>query len=193
MVSCQISANEQSRTMPTQSHQNDYSAWTIGIGVYSLDSEQASLQGIGDQATFLKLGWAGQSKQFTYGIGLSGLLLDDRNSFSVLVDGPFSGTSVESSDADAIGGYGELGYSYNFDSNVKVDLLAGLEFINASRGIANCIDCPEEDIDLDSGLYIEPKLAFIQQNGLIVSLSYRKYLNADINGGVTIDFAWQSF
>ncbi|MDH5434364.1 MAG: hypothetical protein OEY19_10505 [Gammaproteobacteria bacterium] len=163
--------------------------WFMSVGYTGIDSETAFWEGIGDSGTSLKLGYGGHTNNFVYGFGMSWIMLSDKNSFSQTVQDNFGNTSTKSSSADAFGGFGELGYSYVFDSgNTSFDLLGGFEFVRAERTIANCSNCLSENINLDSGLYVLSRFTFFNQSGSAFSLGYQKYMTGDFTGG--IDFRY---
>lgn len=168
----------------------DYRGWLIGVGYFSLEKNNASDEGIGSNATFFKLGWEGQKGSLTYALGMEGFLLSDKDSFRVTVEDSFGDISNESSSAEGYGVYGELGYSLAFADTMKLDLMGGVDILWASRGIGNCSDCPSEDVNLDGGFYIEPRLRFINESGLNVTLGYRQYMNSDIENGISLNFSW---
>ena len=187
-----VSANEKKHTEAASTNNYDYSGWMLGIGYYGLDKQNARQQLIGDSATFVKMGWEGQIGMLVYGVGMNGFLLKDKGSFSERVEDNFGNRSTESSDADAFGAYGELGVSFAFASSNKFDLVGGFDILSADRSIGNCSDCRSEDIQLDGGLYLEPRLRMMSDSGFIFSIGYRKYMTGDINGGLNLSFTWSS-
>jgi hypothetical protein len=52
-----------------------------------------------------------------------------------------------------------------------------LNSINASRHIPDCIDCREDDLNLRSGLYVQPSIFLVLSGGTGIGLSYDKYLS----------------
>ncbi|TQV74732.1 porin family protein [Aliikangiella marina] len=188
ILSLNVNANDE-----TSSNESVYerSGWFFSGGQMNFDSAVAEQQGIKDSSFYLNLGYEGHKGALAYGFGMSGLILSDDNSFTQRVVDNFGNTSTASSSADAFGFYGELGYSMDFESGGKsFDILAGLEAINASRGISNCSNCFSEDIDLSSGLYIKPRFRFYAESGFVFSFDYHQYLSGDIENGFSLNFSW---
>jgi len=185
-----VKADETQPTEPIAVNSYDYSGWTVAVGYSSLEKENARQERIGSNATFLKIGWEGQTGIFAYGLGMDGYLLKDEDSFNVVVEDVFGDRSTESSSADAFGVYGEAGVSYSFGTNNKVDLMGGLDILWANRGIGNCSDCPSEDVNLDGGFYIEPRLRMMSDTNFIFTLGYRQYVSGDVDGGLSLGFSW---
>ncbi len=165
--------------------------WFFSGGYFTLDTANADAELIDDEAFAISFGWEGHDNSFVYGLGISGLFLSDNDSFSQVVESNFGGVTTASSTADSFGIFGEVGYSHAFNSsNNSFELLGGFEFTSASRSIANCSNCYSEDINLDSGLYIKPRIRFYGDNGFIFSIAYQHYLSGDIDGGVSLRFSW---
>ncbi|WNO08776.1 porin family protein [Teredinibacter sp. KSP-S5-2] len=165
-------------------------AWYIGGGRVDIDSQIASEQGIGDSATYIKVGWVGQNKNFVYGAGISYLDYSDNRSFNQQVESNWGDRSTESSDASASAFFGEGGYTFMPSKYVGIDMLAGMELIwRSERGIGNCSDCYEEDIDVDSGIYVSPRLRLIA-DGFTFSISYQHYLSGDLGGTPLVTLGW---
>jgi hypothetical protein len=175
---------------PAALNVGNYEGWLMGVGYFSLEKNNAAAEGVGSNATFIKLGWEGQKGSLTYAIGMEAFLLSDKDSFNVTVEDGFGDVSTQSSTAEGYGVYGELGYSVPFSNNMKIDLMGGLDLLWASRGVGNCSDCPSEDVNLDGGLYLEPRLRIINESGFNFSIGYRSYLSGDIENGFSLNFSW---
>jgi len=183
--------NTPSKTVQEESNSlNNSSGFAFSIGHFNLDSDNSAQEGIGDSGTFLKFGWEAQQSHLAYGFGLSGLLLKDNDSFNVTVENNFGSQYSSSSSVDAFGFYGELGYSLPMGESSKFDLMGGIDLLWANRGIANCTDCPSEDVNLDGGLYVEPRLTFVNDGSFNFSIAYRHYPDSDIEGGINLNFSW---
>ncbi len=52
------------------------------------------------------------------------------------------------------------------------------------RSIGNCIDCDEEDIDINGGMFVEPEI-YYAYSGFGLGLSYRYFFNSDYQGKIT--------
>lgn len=169
------------------------SGWFFSGGFMNFDSVVAEQEGIEDSSFYLNIGYEGQKGALAYGFGMSGLVLSDNDSFTQRVVDNFGNSSTASSSADAFGFYGEVGYNYEFESGDKsFEILAGLETINASRGITNCSNCFSEDIDISSGLYLKPRFRFYSDTDFVFSIDYLQYLSGDIENGFSLNFSWSS-
>ena len=167
------------------------SGWYLSGGFINIDETVAVNEAIDDSAFYLNGGWEGHKGNFAYSVGASGYFLSDNDSFSQEVEDAFGNRSTASSDANAFGLFGELGYNYGFESGDKAfEIMAGAEAIWADRGIANCSNCYSEDIDLSSGLYIKPRFRFYNENGFIFSVGYHHYLSGDLDNGFSLSFSW---
>ncbi len=165
--------------------------WNFGIGYYNLDKTTAQQECIDSSATYIHFGYEGQDGNFLFGGGISGYLLGDNCKFSQdIIDG-WGDRSTESSDANAYGLYGELGYSFPITPGaVHFDLTGGVEKVWAERGISNCSNCYSENINLDSGFYIRPKFKFMSKGGFTFTIGYNYFPSADINNGITLTFGY---
>ena len=160
-------------------------AWFAGLGQANIDGEEAFGQGIEDSALYIRLGLEFQRSSWLYGFGLSGLIYDDNAEFSQTVRDQFGNISTADSSAEAFDLYGEVGYRYMFSTATYLDFFTGYEqVLTSGRSISNCTDCYDDDIDIDSGLYLMPRLQFETQGGYIFSLSYRQYLSGDLENAI---------
>ena len=165
-------------------------AYYLGLGRVSFDSKEAFAEGVDSDATSIRLAWERTQGAFAFALGMSGFMYSDNEKFSQQVKEQFGGdVSTRSSSADAFSIFGELGYNKNFNEYVHFSVFGGYEqVITSERGIASCTDCYSEDIDIDAGLYVYPRMLFNRDNGFGVSLGYQKYLTGDVEGGFLITF-----
>ena len=164
----------------------------FGLGKASIESSKAQEEGIEDSATYLKLGFELQRSHWLFGAGFSGLFYDDNNEFKQTVQDYAGSTSTEDSSASASNLFAEAGYRYPVSGNIYADLFGGYEYIFSSeRSIDNCSDCYSEDIEVESGLYLMPRIQYEVKNGLTLSLAYQHYLSGDIGNALmfTIGFS----
>ena len=157
------------------------------LGMSSIDSQVASTEGVDDSATYFRFGWEKQQTSLIYGFGISGLLYDDDESFSQRVE-DFTGDQFdEGSSASGIALLGEVGYRHVLNGFVQLDGILGLEYMmSSSRGIDNCRNCYSEDIEVDSGVYVSPRVIFKTDRSFYFGMDYRVYLSGDIENGVTL-------
>ncbi len=166
-------------------------AFYLALGRIGIDEEVALQEGIEDTATYFRFGWEGQSDQVIYGAGLSGYLYSDNDGFSVLVEDYSGDVSSAGSDANAFNFYGEAGYSYDLSANAFFDIIGGMELVLISeRGVSNCTDCPSEDIDVGSGLFVAPRFRLMANSGFTFAISYIQYLTGDTESALTANFGW---
>lgn len=167
-------------------------AFYFALGRIAIDDEVAFLEGIEDTATYFRLGWEGQSDAWLYGAGLSGYLYSDNEGFSVLVEEEFSGdVSTAGSDANAFNFYAEGGYSHDLSAFAFVDFIGGMEIVLISeRSVSNCSNCPSQDIDVGSGLFVAPRLRLMAGNGFTFAISYTQYLTGDTENAFAANFGW---
>ncbi|MFL0811357.1 MAG: porin family protein [Agarilytica sp.] len=160
----------------------------FSLGEFDLSSKVAREEGVKDNATYFQFAWQAQDKTWLWGAGLSGLLYTDRRDFTQFVEDQSGDEFSADSEAQAVNIFGEGGYAYAPSKFVSLDMLVGLEVVLSSeRSIANCTDCYSEDIDINSGLYISPRVRLLAgEHGFMVGLAYQRYLEADIEGGVML-------
>lgn len=167
-------------------------AWFGGLGSASLDSQAAAEEGIEDSALYIRLGVEFQRSHILYGVGLSGLFYDDNAEFSQTVEDLFGDVSTEDSTAEAFDLFGEVGYRYMLSAGSYMDFFGGYEHVLSSeRSISNCSNCFEEDIDIESGVYLMPRYQYETEGGYLFTLLYRQYVSGDMENAIalTIGFA----
>lgn len=165
----------------------DRFAWFGGLGRASIDSEKASQQGVEDSALYIRLGVEMQRSHWLYDFGLSGLIYDDNAEFRQTVRDQFGNISTADSTAQAFDLFGEAGYRYLLSPNSSMDFFAGYEqMLTSGRSISNCSNCYDEDINIDSGLYVMPRLQFETETGFTFTLLYRQYLSGDLASAIAL-------
>lgn len=165
--------------------------WYAGIGQVAIDSASATRGKIKDSATYIRLAVEGRSQGWLYGGGISGYFYSDKNKFSQGVEDQFGNRSTEDSSASAVNLYGEAGIAYPVSASMSADFLAGYEFVaESSRAISNCTDCASEDIDVDAGVYVAPRIRYQVGDKFTMSLSYQQYLTGDVENAIALYFGW---
>lgn len=158
----------------------------LSFGQATLDSDKATQEKITDSAKYLRLAGEGIKNNLMFGGGFSAYFYSDNADFSQYVQDQFGNQSTANSTADANNLFGEAGYTLNISNNLRMDLLAGYEYIfTSSRSIDNCSNCTKEDINIKSGAYLHPRLSFQSTkdpSGFLyeVGLSYAKSFTGDV-------------
>jgi hypothetical protein len=156
-----------------------------GLGQASIDGQKAFAGGVEDSALYIRLGMEFQRSSWLYGVGISGLIYDDNADFSQTVQDQFGNISTADSSAEAFDLYGEFGYRYLLATRAYLDFITGYEqMLTSGRSISNCSNCYDEDIDIDSGFYLMPRLQFETEGGFTFSLLYRQYFTGDLESAV---------
>lgn len=152
------------------------------LGRASFD-DAVQQEGIGSSALSWRFGLERQQGNWIYGGGLSGFSYDDRESFSQDVTSNWGDDSRADSTASSFNLYFEGGYSHPLNETVSLELLGGIELVaSSSRSISNCTNCREEDIDVTSGPYIQPRVTFHLKNDWYWGASYNQYFGGDAKG-----------
>ncbi|ABD80297.1 outer membrane beta-barrel protein [Saccharophagus degradans] len=160
--------------------------WYGSLGRISLD-DAVQQEGIDTSATSWRFGGERQTNNWLFGGGISGFLYSDNNSFSQDVENSWGSDSTADSSATAFNFYFEGGYVHPLNQNVDVALLAGIELVlSSTRGIGNCTNCYEEDIDVSSGFYIQPRITYTFENNWFMGASYNLYQGGDVNSGLSL-------
>lgn len=161
-----------------------------GLGSVSFDPQVAASMAaqIDDSAFALEFGYERRLKSgFVWGAGINFYSYSDNAGFSVITESQFGSVKRSDSDASAFTGFGELGYSFTPNKKVALSLMAGYERVfTSSRSISNCRNCPSEDIDIDAGAYLTPKVVYTFDNNWTLGLSYNGYVSGDIDNMVML-------
>lgn len=165
------------------------SAIYLALGKVTIDSEAANKENIKDTASYIRLGFEILRNPWLFGGGLSGIFYSDEVGFSQTVVDQFGTVSKAESSADSFNLYGESGYSYSLANFLKVELLAGYELVlSSSRSIANCSNCASQDIEIDAGFYLNPRIRFVIKNNYTLSLSAHKFMVGDLKNVFSLGF-----
>lgn len=164
----------------------------FSIGRASFDSETAEAERIDDTATFIRAMWEGQKGQLVYGAGIGMYFYSDNDSFTQEVEDSFGDRDRAKSSASGITGIGEIGYAKPLNDNLALEMLGGVEFMFSSeRSIDYCSNCYEEDIDIDGGFYVMPRLRISSSGSFNFSVSYQHFLSGDIDNTIAANFSWR--
>lgn len=160
----------------------------LGGGGISFDPKTAAQENIKSSGSYWRLGWEKVHEKWVYGLGISGYKYSDLSSLSdVVVVDQYNKESTANSGANATNLYFEGGYHHPLNAYFNLELLAGYELITYSkRGFGNCTDCPGEDIDIEAGLYLMPRINYASKSWFTVSLAYHNYLMGNIDGAYSV-------
>lgn len=155
----------------------------FGLGSYTLNSSAATSQKIEDSMYVINVFAEGYTGIFSYGLGINMGSPDDNDSFQVDVVDSYGKEETASSDVSTRGFYAELGAGHHVNDNVRLEVLGGYEILSGDRSIANCSDCPSQDIDLDGGLYLKPRMKFETDSDYSITVQYQLNMTGDVEGG----------
>ncbi len=185
-----LNTNAQELATDPETFADSYSRMVVSLGSVSMDSSVKN-EGISDSAFGLKLGWEIKEQDFIYGFGIHSYMYDDAHSFSQQVESTWGSRSTEESDASGLALFGELGMSVARANNLDFQVLAGIELMLVSdRSIAYCSDCYSQDIDVNSGLYVLPRVALHANESFTLGVQYQHFFGGDLQ---SIPSAWIQF
>jgi hypothetical protein len=161
------------------------------LGSVSIDSAIAQTNQIGDSFSYLGGYWQGQHDSILMGVGASFALVDDKDPNFYTVQNDDGSTGVEKAEAFGMMFNFEAGYRYKALANLNVDILAGYELLAADRSVSNCADCPVEDIDVDMGLYLKPRISFTPTKSWTIEAAYSKYLGGDALSNLSLGLGFK--
>lgn len=167
---------------------SDFTAWRLSADQLSFNAEKTASAGVDDST--LGLGMAIDIKR-DYLVGGFGMYigsLDDSNGFSQTVRDQYGNISEADSSVSALSFFAEIGGSYLLLNNVYGELVTGYQTMSVDRSISDCDDCESQDIPLDGGLYVKPRIKVGIGKKYILSASYMSYLSGDITNGLAIGF-----
>lgn len=172
----------------TTKNPKSYNHIYLGFGTIGFDSQAAAKEKIKDSANYWRLGWEKIDRRFVYGLGISGYQYSDLSALSsVRVVDQNRKESTAKSGANATNLYFEGGYHYTLNPSFHLEVLTGFEFITYSkRGFASCTNCPGEDINIDAGLYVMPRISYTAKSWFSATLAYHSYLMGDISGAYSV-------
>ncbi len=168
------------------------SGFYFSVGRANFDSDIAEQERIEDSSTFLRAMWEGQKGQLVYGAGVGMYLYSDNEGFTQWVEDSFGNTDRAKSSASGFTAIGEVGYAKALNENIALEALGGVELmLSSERGIDNCSNCYEQDIDIDGGMYLMPRLRISSTGSFNFSISYQHFLSGDIESAIAANFSWR--
>ena len=172
------------QAIPNTPHAAPTGGLLFAFGRVSIDSVAAGKENIKDSGSYIRLGAESIPKPWFFGGGISGIFYSDKVGFSQTVKDQYGTISNAKSSASSTNLFGEAGYSYSLADHFKVELLAGYEFVlSSSRSIDNCTDCASQDIKIDAGLYLTPRIKLAIDN-YSISLSVQQFLTGDVKNAL---------
>lgn len=159
-------------------------SWGGNVSFMSLDSKVATQNGVSDSVTNIELSYNFQKEKIIGAIGFSGFILDDRETFSQVVEDNWGDVSTATSDISAFGFFGEAGYQHQLSNNLYAEIVGGLNISTFERTIANCSDCHSEDLSIDTGLYIKPRIRFMANESISISVAFVNYVSGDFSPSI---------
>lgn len=167
--------------------QDVQSQWSFSANLsqVNLDSKQAALEGVGDSAWSIDVSANYIQNNWISSFGLGYLEYDDEQEFSQVVEGTGlfndGDISVNDSSASAVTAFVATGYQWQFvEQGMSVIAQAGYTHLFASeRGIDNCSNCYDEDIEIDGGIYAKVS-AQKDFESFSLGLYFQQYLTGDI-------------
>jgi len=154
--------------------------------LFNINADQSVEEGIEDSSTALSFFYTRPKKNKTnFTVGANLYMFDDNEGFTNNTTG-----GVKSSNAMGVGIFGDIGYRLKANSKLTFIPKAGYEaMISSERSISNCLDCDEEDIDIDAGIYAEIATRFHLKNSDL-QVRFRQFLDGDEGLENAIIFDW---
>ncbi|WP_299267471.1 hypothetical protein [uncultured Psychrosphaera sp.] len=143
-----------------QTYVNTPQGWSmnVNLGLASINSDLNS-QGLGDSASVFGLSFDQLNENKYLSIFAERVSFEDDYSFSqdVVITSGYGGSSngTEKSEASALSIGGAYGFAWFVNENKSMLYAQGGVnlLLDATRGIPNCSDCYEEDLDVSGGLF----------------------------------------
>ena len=176
---------------PKKSNPLDHHTWGVSLQTMSIDADVAANNYIGDSMQSASLFWQGKKSNLLIGAGFGILIMDDYGSYEVDVIEIGGGDDTKKAEAGGFNLYVEAGYRHLIEK-LNLDLLVGVEKINADRSVDNCSNCPEEDIDIKAGMYFKPRIGYQFNDKFWMDVSYSSYLGGDISNNIGLVFTFQT-
>lgn len=172
----------------------------LGGGVGMVNSQLASDEGIGETGFVINAGAEFQYQYFRAGLGLQGLLPEDKRPFSQQTQDQYGYVEETSSSVMLTGLYFYAGSGFYFTESFSLFADVGFQSTSGGRSVGNCEDCQSDSFEGTSSLYVQPGIewtVYRQDTGLSstnygVRLATRQFINNDnqIDASYTADFVW---
>jgi len=167
---------------------SNFSTWRLSADQLNLDAEKTLSAGVDDSTIGLGMAIDIKRGSLIGGFGMYIGSLNDSNGFTQTVRDQYGNITEADSSVSALSFFGELGGSYQLFNNTYAELLAGYQTMSIDRSISDCSDCETQDIPVDGGMYIKPRIKVAFGKKYIVSASYMSYQSGDITNGLAIGF-----
>jgi len=155
-------------------------------------SEQSALDNeLGQSVQSLGIyGQVEKNNGFLLGGGFGVLNFDDKGEFDVSVQ--YSGSDSYFGEEATAGGfnlYAYVGYQLRAETLVA-NFTTGFEVFRVERSVHNCSGCPSEDLSIDAGLYLKPRVGFKFGETWWLDVTYTFYPSGDIENsyGLALSF-----
>lgn len=166
---------------PAEFFPYDFVRTYASLGQASLNETQAQQQRVGRDVTSLRFGSERMQSRYLYAGGLSVTLYNDNAAFSQSVNADRGVNQTAHSTAGGVNLYMEAGYHLPLSQKWSIDLLAGYEHVLLSRrGIINCKNCYAQEIDISTGLYLQPRIVFTPNRNWFFGVSANHYWDVDV-------------
>ncbi len=165
---------------------SDFSTWRLSVDQLSLDSDKTASEGVDDSTIGLGLAIDIKRDHLVGGFGMYIGSIDDSRGFTQTVQDQYGNITEADSTVSVLSFFGEFGGSYQLLNEVFGELVAGYQTMSVDRSISNCSDCDSQDIPVDGGLYVKPRLKVALGEKYMLSASYMSYLSGDVTSGLVI-------
>lgn len=159
-------------------------SWGANVSFASIDKDVARINGVSTSALNLELSYTLQQGNLIGSFGFGSMLVDDEDRFSQLVEDNGGTVSTASSEISSFGVFGEGGYRHTINDNISAEFVAGMNIMSFERVIANCSDCREEELSLDTGLYVKPTINVVVNESITFSVGLINYLSGDFSPSI---------
>jgi hypothetical protein len=178
-------------SMPQETHGSSHHSWGFSLQTMSIDEKVAASNLIDDSMQSVNVYWQGKKSNLLVAAGIGLLMMDDNGSYDVDVMTYNGRRDSREAEAGGISFFIEGGYRHAIEK-LNFDVLVGMEQIRADRSVDNCSNCPDEDIDIDAGLYFKPRIGYQFTDMFWMDLSYSSYVNGDISNNIGLAFTFKT-
>lgn len=161
----------------------------------AINEDIAAREGVDDTAVGLGLevNYIPEDSWFEGTLGFGLIAYDDKQSYSVTVvgTGTFNSGDVSTASSDATGlmGFVEFGPKYALvEDSITAYAKFGVSGLSSDRSIANCSNCPEENINIDGGPYLQLGIGFLFETWELM-IKYNSYTGDEgLDNNIRIGF-----
>lgn len=169
----------------------DQHVWGASVHSMAIDEQVALSSRVGEELTSINFFWQGEINNLLLSAGMGLLTYEDHGGYQVNVTDQYGNSSTKTASASGVDLNFEAGYRHKI-SKLNLDILAGFSSFNSSRSVDNCSDCPDEDIEIDSGSYIKPRIGYQFGEKWGAELSYTNYFTADVSNNIGLAFTFRN-